>query len=173
VWTWAISDAGAPVLGAISFLATITGLALALWGLRLTYLQAQRAEAAANSSKDAIDAFKVKVDQYSVYRDIGEALLAIDNTRRHLVNDSWADSCQSYEIALRAVIRVQQSTVEFEPKLKGQLEAVAKNMRRFCDRVDAALAQKGQYPNKAKVMSVMREHHEALAAAKSAIEREV
>lgn len=173
MWTWATSEAGAPILGAISFLVTVVGLIVTFWGIRLTYVQAQMAKIAAQSSNEAIEAFKIKVDRYSVYRDIGEALLAIDNTKRHLVNEAWSDAGQSYEIALRAIVRVQQSSIELDSKLSNEIQLVANNLKRFCDRVDAAVAGKGTYPDRGKVMSVMRDHHETLTAVKSAIEREV
>lgn len=169
---WAISAEGAPIVGAISLALTSIGLPIAVVGLGLTYLQAKRATEAAANAKEAVDAFKVRVDRYSAYRDVGEATLAVDNTRKHIINKDWEGACDSYEVAFRAITRVRKSSADFSSSLTGELERMASHMRRFCDKVDAARAGKGDYPDATKVLSAIRLNHEILTEASVSLENE-
>lgn len=171
---WSASAPGRFAIEAGGLAITILGFVIALWGLKLTYEKAQKAATAAHAAENAVNAFKLRIDQYSVYRDLGEATLAIETTRKHLMKPtSWADACDSYEIALRAAVRVQQSEMTFDEGLADDFDKMVVHMQRFCDRVDAAEAGKAQYPDEAKVLSAIRQNHAILSAAKAAVEKEV
>lgn len=169
---WIFTAEAAPTLGGLSFLLTAIGLPIAIWGLRLTFLQAKSAREAAANATEAVQAFKIKVDRYSAYRDVGEASLAVDNTRQHIINEDWEGACDSYEVAFRALTRVRKSSATFAPTLSGELDRMADHMRRFCDRVDAARAGKGDFPDSTKVLSAIRQNHEILTEASVSLENE-
>lgn len=174
---WLTSSAGSAVLGISGLLVGLFGFGLTAWGLRLTYLQAKEAKKSADAATTAADAaaaavtaFKFKLDRYSAYRDVSEAEFAMDSCRRHLETESWKNASESYEIARKALIRLQHASLEIADETRDQLRQISEHIRSFCNKVDAALVGKGAYPNSAKVIAAIRSDYETLSAIKVKIE---
>lgn len=160
-------------LGGWSFLLGIIGTILTLFGLYLTYRQARTARRAAIAAGDAVREFRFRSDRYDAFRDLSQASYALDMTRRHLNNDAWRDAAESYEDARRAIIRVQTSTTDLSDGESRRLSKICSHLTSFCDKVDAALAGKVEYPDQAKVMNAIRRHHETLAALQRSLQEGV
>lgn len=174
------SASAAPAVGVVSLTLGVLGFSLTAWGLRLTFLQAKHARSQAASAQrssqaavEAVTAFRFRIDRYSAYRDISEAEFAMETCKRHLEIPAWKHASDSYEMARKAIIRVSQASIELDAALSDQLKGVSDHMGAFCDKVDAALAGKGSYPNVAKVTSAVRQNYAVLSAVKLAIQKDV
>jgi hypothetical protein len=178
MWPWLVSADGAASLGIVGLMLGVLGFALTVWGLRLTYIQARDAKRSADKAIDAADAaraavsnFRFKLDRYSAYRDISEAEFAMEACKRRLEAPNWKHAADSYDIARKAMIRVQHASVDLTEDLKGQMREMSEHMNLFCNKVDAALAGKGSYPNSSKVIAAIRSNYEILSLVKTNLEK--
>ena len=178
---WLFSSDNSATIGASGLLITTIGFALTAWALRLTYLQAREAkkaadsaETAAGAAKTAIGNFQFKLDRYAAYRDLSEAEFAMDACKHHLEDEpAWRHASDSYDAARRALIRICQFPDALPADLADRLRQISDHMRQFCDKVDAANAKKGAYPDRSKVSSAIRDNYETLAAAKLYFEKDL
>ncbi|WP_342249341.1 hypothetical protein [Sphingomonas sp. OTU376] len=180
MWNWLISPAGSASLGLVGLALGILGFGLTVWGLRLTYLQAKdakrsadQATTAADAAKDAVQSFRFKLDRYSAYRDISEAEFAMDACKRHLEAESWRHASDSYDLARKAMIRVQHASLGLSEGMMDQIRQISEHTTSFCNKVDAALAGKGAFPNAVKVASTIRSNYETLSAIKIILEKDI
>jgi len=146
----------------LGLLLSVFGTCLTLCGLFLTYRQAKAAASAAETANVAVGNFKFRVSQHDISRDVSEATYALDTTRRHLNNDAWKDAIDSYEDARRAIVRMMMAKDILSDDLKEGLRRASEQMRKFCDKVDAALAGKGGFPDSEKAKAVIRKNYELL-----------
>jgi hypothetical protein len=170
---WFLNQDNAPAVGAIGLLFSAVGFPLTVWGLRLTFVQARKATDAASAATRAVATFKFRLERYSAYRDVSEAEFAMDACKRHLETESWKHASESYEVARKAMIRVQQTSINLPGDVKDQLRQITEHINSFCSRVDAAIAGKGNYPSSSKVASTIRTNYETLSAVKIMLEKEI
>jgi DNA-binding MurR/RpiR family transcriptional regulator len=168
---WLSSSSVTATIGLISLVLSLVGFPLTVIGLRLTYLQAQRAETAAEASSRAVREFKDQVDRQAASRDVSQAMYAIDVTRQHLRNDAWNDAATSYEDARRALVRLQEQRGYVQENQRERFAAMLDHMSAFCDAVDAYPTGKSKLPDKSKVFSAIRENYQILVSVRNALER--
>lgn len=169
--SWIYSPAVSSITGLAGLALSLVGFPLTVIGLRLTYLQARRAETAADASIRAVREFKDQVDRQAAARDVSQAMYAIDVTRRHLRNDAWNDAADSYEDARRALVRLQQHDGYVREDQKERFTAMLDHMAAFCDAVDASPTGKSKLPDKGKVFSAIRENYQILVSVRNSLER--
>lgn len=168
--SWFLDPHNAPKVAYLGLWMGLIALAATISGLYLTYRQARAAKenseaatTAAEAARGAVENFKFRVAQYDISRDLSEAQYALDTTRRHLTKGAWSDAGDSYEDARRAVIRIDLSCEGLSEKDREQLQKAARQMADFCKKIDAASAQKGDYPDETKALAVIRKNYELLA----------
>lgn len=167
------SQEAAPIIGVLGLVLSLLGFALTAWGLWKTYQQAKDAEDAATAAADALAGVQFRIENYSAYRDVNEALIGMETCRKHLQNEAWPHASEAYETALRAVVRLVQSDIDFGRKLGKNLQDLAAHMHAFCDQVDAAVAQKDSFPERSKVFQAIRENYKVLSATNVVLEKRV
>lgn len=145
-------------------LLSILGTILTLIGLYLTYRKARLAASAADAATGAVASFKFRSLQHDTSRDVSEAAYALDTTRRHLNNSAWRDAIDSYEDARRAIVRMRMATTVIPEELRESLRKSSEQIRKFCEKVDAALADKGDFPDSEKAKAVIRKNYELLTS---------
>lgn len=168
---WLLAPDQAPLVGVVALFITIGGFCVTVWALWKTYKQAEEAELAADAAKVAVGALQFRIDGYSAFRDVNEAMLNIDGCKKHLRNEAWRDASDVYEAAHRAVVRLTLCDIDFGRKLSADLVKLATHTKAFCDQVDAALVGKGELPDRAKVYSAIRDNYKILSAASSFLEK--
>lgn len=149
------------------------GLLLTLTGLYFTFRQAKKAATAADAATEAVREFRFRVNFQDASRDISEAAYALDTTRRHLNNGAWRDAVDSYEDARRAIIRIDIALPNLAPEHQNAIRRASEQMRRFCDKIDAAMAGKAEFPDPAKAQAVIRRNYELLALIQRTLEESV
>jgi len=155
---WAIGTDGAPILGAISFLLTAVGIPLAIWGLRLTYLQATLARESSDEAASRIEKFSAKRDRSEAIQHLSISLQSMEVASVLIDADKWKDAGSAYDQARRSVQAVRSMSVDIDAKSDRQLSLIANHLRAFSDSVDNAEAGKENYPDKAKVRSAIRKN---------------
>jgi len=146
---------------------------LTVLGLWLTYKQAKKATSAAQAAELAVNAFQIKLDRYSAYKDVVEAMHAMDAAGKFVKLESWADASEYYENSRRALVRLKQSQVDLDTGLQDGILQICSHMSAFSNRVDTARSGKGTFPNKTKVLSSIRENYGLLTSVKMNLEKEV
>lgn len=167
---WLFIPENAPAVGAISLLLSVLGTVLTLIGLYITFRQARKAASSAEVATSAVRDFKFRVSHQDASRDISEASYALDTTRRHLSNTAWRDAVDSYEDARRAFIRMLMVLPNLPEEVKSRITSSVDQMAKFCDKVDAALSNKGPYPDPSKAKIVIRRNYELLASVQKVLE---
>ncbi len=170
---WLLNPGNATNVAAISFIVGGVGTLLTLIGLFFTFIQARRAASAASLVRTAVNDFRFRLSHHDAARDASEALYALDVTRRHLNNDAWRDAVDSYEDARRAILRIIMSLPTLDANIILDLHRTASQMRLFCNKVDAALGQKSEYPDVAKSKAVIRKNYDSVAAVQRLINEDL
>ncbi|HEU0099427.1 MAG TPA: hypothetical protein VFQ67_11715 [Allosphingosinicella sp.] len=161
---WFLDPINGPEVAYIGFWLNVAGLVCTLIAFYLTYLQARKAATSAERARHAVEQFKFRTTLHDAARDLSEAAYALDITRRHLNNGSWRDAVDSYEDGRRAIIRVDIALPDLPQDRRDALTKMSDQMRLFCEKVDAAAAGKGQYPDQVKALAVIRKNYELLAS---------
>ncbi|NTS63638.1 hypothetical protein HRV97_00515 [Sphingomonas sp. HHU CXW] len=159
---WLFDPANSAAVGAYGLILGIIGLPLTLWGLYITFKQARLATTSADLAINAVKEFKARVSEQDTSRDISEALYALDITKRHIGNNAWRDALDSYEDARRAFIRINLANVPLANQSRIDLQKAINQMNAFCDKVEAALSGKSDYPETVKVSAIIRRNYELL-----------
>lgn len=161
---WLFDPARSTEVGAYSLLLSILGTLLTLFGLYATYRQAAKAKQSAKDAEAAVRDFKFKADRYDAHRDLSQATYALEMTKRHLNNDAWRDAADTYEDVRRAIIRMQHAVTDIGPSDKAALTKMTGHMASFCNAVEAAAANKAEYPDKFKVLATIRRNYEVIVS---------
>jgi hypothetical protein len=140
------------------FVLTLIGLGATLWGVRLTYLQAQMASKSADLARQKVEEFSAKRDKSEAIQCLARAVQSMEVASVLIDSDKWKDACSSYDEARRAVQTVRSMSIKLNKVKAKQLSLLAEHLRAFSDTVDNAMAEKGGYPDKAKVRSAIRKN---------------
>lgn len=171
--TWLFDPASSAQVGGLSFLVGLVGFALTVIGLRLTYNQAREAKSAAEQSTAAVEQFKFRLERYAASHDLSKAVTCIDSARRHLMNDAWRDVSDSYEEGRQALLRasVSDAIISEEPLTK--IAEIVSHMASMVSRIDTVRSGKGAYPDKKKVLPIMRQNHDYILTLQKNVEKEL
>ena len=170
---WLFDPAHAVEVAAYGFLLAVFGSLVTLMGRGATYWQARDAKRSAKDAQKAVQEFKFRSDRYYAFRDLSQASYALEMTKRHLNNDAWRDAAESYDDARQAIIRMQLAAPEIMPGDGKSLSRMTSHMASFCNAVDAALADKGDFPDKFKVMATMRRNYETIVTLQRSLQEGV
>lgn len=167
---WIFDPAHSVQVGASSLLISLFGTILTLIGLYATYRQAAKAKASAKDAQSAVREFKFRADRYDAHRDLSQATYALEMTKRHLNNEAWLDAAETYEDARQAIIRMQHAVPELAQADRSALGRMATHMANFCNTVETALADKGDYPDKFKVLATIRRNYEVIVSVQRSLQ---
>ena len=167
---WVFDPAHAVEVGGYGLLLSVLGTLLTLIGLYATYRQAKKAKKSATDAEAAVREFKFRADRYDAHRDLSQATYALEMTKRHLNNDAWRDAGDTYEDARQAIIRMQHAVPDLDLSKKASLTKITGHMANFCNAVDTAVAGKGVYPDKLKVLSTIRKNYEVIVIVQRSLE---
>lgn len=146
---------------------------MGIGGFWITLVQLARVRTSTDAANDAINAFRLKLKTQNASREIAEALTAIETTKRYLISNNWTDASQSYETVLRSLIRLQSSNVIQSDVHRATLGKNINHISAFCDKVDAARAEKAAYPDKHKVLPALRKMTENLMIFQTHVEKDM
>jgi hypothetical protein len=170
--SWIFDPAQSAAVGGYGLILSFVGTLLTLFGLYATYRQARTARRSAEDAEAAVKDFRFRSDRYDSFRDLSQASYALEMTKRHLNNDAWRDASESYEDARRAIIRVRLSAPDLPDQSRKSLGQIASHMAAFCDAVDRAVADKGDYPDTFKVLATIRKNYETIAVIQRSLKEE-
>lgn len=161
--TWLLDPSNAPVVSLAGLVLSLLGFPPTIVGLYWTYKEAKAAVGAAEAASSAVENVKVKLAQYDAFKDLSLAAYAIKTANQHLDRAAWTNIVQSYEDAREAIIRIAISVPDLHSQQRLELNNMAEQMRRFCDKVDKAKLGKAQYPEVDKAKSVIRKNYGIVA----------
>lgn len=165
------SSENSPALGAVSFLLSIIGLPIGLWGLRLTYVQAKNAVLTTEQLKREINAFDFRKQQYDAFSDASEARKAMEAAGKLIKLGSWQDAAVSYDDARRSILSIKLSCKHLPKRMQASLNAITDHLHVFGEHVDAATAGKGAFPDQTKVLAAIRRNCDTLTEIQVEIQR--
>jgi len=121
-------------------------------------MQARNASRSADLARVRVEEFSVKRDKSEAIQCLGRAVQSMEVASVLIEADKWKDACSAYDEARRAVQIVRSMSINLNRGKAKQLALMADHLRAFSDSVDNAAAQKGDYPDKAKVRSAIRKN---------------
>ncbi|MXO86628.1 hypothetical protein GRI38_11390 [Altererythrobacter aurantiacus] len=167
-----LAPANQSYISLASLILTLLGLLAAFYGIRQTYLQAVAAKENSKAATDAVDTFRLQLTLYDASRDLAEANYALETTKKHIYAQSWRYANDAYEDARIAFIRIHRGLPRISDELAEELKNSIKQMESFCDKVDAALINKGTYPQQNKAIAVIRKNYNLIADLQNQIANE-
>ena len=163
VLDWLADPANSGALTAWSFLLTVGGFALTLAGLIATYIQAKSARTKAEEVEIEISSFALRSNKSEAIGLLGEAKTAMEYAGPLAASNEWKEASLAYDQARKALQRARVLNAGIQPKADRELKLVCQHLSDCSDMIDAALAEKGDYPEPHAIKSAVRRNTETLS----------
>lgn len=144
---WMADPSRVNSVSAWGFIITFFGLLITIVGLYLTYIQARNAKISAEKLKIEIERFNDKRNISDALGWLGEARAAMDNAGLLIVALQWRDACSVYDEARKHIQKTRVSCHGLSSISNRKLKLISEHLSAFANQVDAARADKGEYPD--------------------------
>ncbi len=151
------------LVGGISLALSVIGTLITLLGLWLTFKAAERASAFARRTSEALVTLRDRISRHDAARELTQANYALSIARAHVANGAWIEISRRCEDAHQALQRINVELIRAgQPINVPKLEGLMRSLGKLVDRIDAANAEKGDYPDQERLLQTLRRHAELL-----------
>lgn len=154
------------------FWLAIVGLILTLGGFYLTFYQLRKTRSAAEAVENKVKEVQAALVRYDVANDVARASVALSAARNYARAGLWANVADSYEVCRSGLHAIKDDSSDLSSEQRQEIERAIRYIDSLCKRIENGL-EKGKVPDKAKTISVMRNHAALIEQTRRTIEKGV
>lgn len=142
--------------------ASIVGLAVAVIGFGVTYVNVVRSRKAAEQAEAAVASLREKQQLMDVARDLSLALAIMDEVKRLNREKSWVILIDRYSVLKRTLILVKASDIKLTQHQRFQVQGTIQQVATIEDQIECVVDGKEEAPSVPQLNKVISRQMDSL-----------